>query len=83
MRFRSRNQIGGIYSATSSPLGVFHVSDITPGWDSALGGSNETATATYSTGTTGLEDNFAVRGNKRNVKLSNYYGTKNLGSDGG
>ena len=83
MRFRSRNQIGGIYSATSSPLGVFHVSDITPGWDSALGGSDETATATYSTGTTGLEDNFAVRSNKRNVKLSHYYGTRNLGSDGG
>ncbi len=83
MRFRSRTFKGGTYSATSSPLGVFSVSDLTPGWDSALGGSDETATATYSTGTTGLEDNAAVKLSKQNLKLSHYYGTKNLGTDGG
>ena len=83
MRFRSRNFKGGTYSATSNPSGVFSVSNITPGWDSALGGSDETATATYSTGTTGLEDNGFVKIFKRNVKLSHYYGTKNLGTDGG
>ena len=83
MRFRSRTFKGGTYSATSRPLGVFSVSDLTPGWDSALGGSDETATATYSTGTTGLEDNAAVKLSKQNLKLSHYYGTKNLGTDGG
>ena len=83
MRFRSRNLLGGTYSATSNSLGVFSVFNTTPGWDSALGGSNETATATYSTGTTGLEKNATVKLNKRNVKLSHYYGTRNLGSDGG
>ena len=62
---------------------MFSVSDLTPGWDSALGGSDETATATYSTGTTGLEDNAAVKLSKQNLKLSHYYGTKNLGTDGG
>ena len=83
MRFRSRNFIGGTYSATTNPSGVFSVSNLTPGWDSALGGSNETATATYSTGSTNLEDNAGVRLNKTNLKLSHYYGTKNLGTDGG
>ena len=83
MRFRSRNFIGGTYSATTNPSGVFSISNLTPGWDSALGGSDETATATYSTGSTDLEDNAFVRPNKTNLKLSNYYGTKNLGTDGG
>ena len=83
MRFRSRASIGGTYKATSNASGVFSVSNITPGWDSALGGSNETATASYSTGTSNLEDNAFVKINKQNMKLSHYYGTKNLGTDGG
>ena len=83
MRFRSRNFVGGTYSATTNAAGVFSVANITPGWDSALGGSNETATASYSTGTSNLEDNAAVKINKQNMKLSHYYGTRNLGTDGG
>ena len=83
MRLRSRANVGGTYRATTNPTGAFSTIDITPGYDSPLGGSNETATISYSTGTSNLEDNYAVRMFKRNVKMSNYYGTRNLGTDGG
>ncbi len=83
MRLRSRVNRGGTYRATTNPAGAFTASDITPGYDSPLGGSNETATISYSTGTSNLEDNAAVKIFKRNLKMSHYYGTRNLGTDGG
>ncbi len=83
MRLRSRYGLGGAYRATTNPTGAFSTLDVTPGYDSSLGGSNETATVSYSTGTTDKEDNADVRNIKRNLKLSSYYGTRNLGTDGG
>ena len=83
MRLRSRYGLGGAYRATTNPTGAFSTLDVTPGYDSSLGGSNETATVSYSTGTADKEDNADVRNIKRNLKLSSYYGTRNLGTDGG
>ena len=83
MRIRSRGNLGGTYRPTTNPVGAFTTIDVTPGYDSSLGGSNETATISYSTGTANLEDNGAVRRLKRNLKMSHYYGTRNLGTDGG
>tara|TARA_B100001564_G_scaffold238025_1_gene201333 strand:- start:522 stop:2231 length:1710 start_codon:yes stop_codon:yes gene_type:complete len=83
MRLRSRVALGGTYLATTNALGPFSTIDVTPGYDSSLGGSNETATFSYSTGSADLADNAAVKNIKRSMKLSHYYGTKNLGTDGG
>ena len=48
------------------------------------GCSNITGTSSYSTGTTVVaEGNGEVSLSKFNVKLSDFYGTRNLGSDGG
>ena len=83
IRFRSRNGLGGAYNATSSPSGAFYTFQRATGWDSDIGASNQTATATYSTGTSDESDNAAVRVWKRNLEMSDYYGTRNLGTDGG
>ena len=83
IRFRSRNGIGGTYKATSNPAGAFYTIQKETGWDSQIGSSNMTATATYSTGTSSLSDNAAVSRFKRNMAMSSYYGTRNLGTDGG
>ena len=48
------------------------------------GCSNITGSNSYSTGTTVLsEGNGSVPLGKYNVSMGNYYGTRNLGSDGG
>ncbi len=50
----------------------------------AIGSTNFTPTITYATAqTTAEQDNVGVNMGKYNLKMSDYYGTRNLGTDGG
>jgi len=65
---------------------AFNNGDVTPYYTAgvAIGSTNFTPTITYATAqTTGEQDNLAVPQGKINIKMSKYYGTRNLGTDGG
>jgi len=83
VRVRYVSGIGGGFTSNTGGTAVYRNIDTTDGWPSALGGSNDIATISYSTPAYNLADNAAVNQNKRNIKLSHYYGTQNLGTDGG
>jgi hypothetical protein len=81
LRIRWASGVGGTFEAGSNA--EYTNFDVTPSWPAALGSVSATPTVTYSTGTYDLSDNGAVRNRKSNIELSDYYGTRNLGTDGG
>jgi len=79
VRLRWASGIGGTFEAGINP--VFVEVDVLPGYVPFTANGN--VTATYSTGTYDLTDNAAVLIQKRNMSMTKYYGTRNLGTDGG
>ena len=74
---------GGGFTANTGGPATYQNFDVTPDWPSALGGSNDIGTVSFSTAAYNLADNGGVRFARQNMKLSDYYGTQNLGTDGG
>ena len=74
---------GGGFTANTGGPATYQNFDVTPEWPSALGGSNDIGTVSFGTPAYNLADNGAVRFARQNMKLSDYYGTQNLGTDGG
>ena len=74
---------GGGFTANTGGPATYANFEVTPEWTTPLGGSNDTGTVSFSTPTYNLADNGAVRFTRQNMKLSEYYGTQNLGTDGG
>jgi hypothetical protein len=81
LRIRWASNVGGTFEAGSNA--EYTNADVTPSWSTALGAVSATPTVTYSTGTYDLTDNGAVNNKKLNLNISAYYGTRNLGTDGG
>tara|TARA_B000000532_G_scaffold242314_1_gene236107 strand:+ start:27 stop:1760 length:1734 start_codon:yes stop_codon:yes gene_type:complete len=77
------NIAGGGFTANTGGPATYQNFDVTPEWTSALGGSNDIGTVSFSTPAYNLADNVSVRFSRQNMKLSDYYGTQNLGTDGG
>ena len=77
------NTNGGGFTANTGGPATYQIFNVTPEWTSALGGSNDIGTVSFSTPAYNLADNGAVRFARQNMKLSDYYGTQNLGTDGG
>jgi len=74
---------GGAFTANTGGPATYENYEVTPEWTTPLGGSNNTGTVSFSTPTYNLADNGSVRFSRQNMKLSEYYGTQNLGTDGG
>ena len=79
LRIRWASGVGGTFETGANPDYVDQ--DVTPGYIPFT--TNGTPTVTYSTGSYDLTDNAAVRSSKTNLSMTDYYGTRNLGTDGG
>ena len=80
------NNITYQFKAPTGGAAAFENADVTPYYTAgvAIGSTNFTPTITYATAqTTAEQDNAAVKQGKINIKMSQYYGTRNLGTDGG
>ena len=80
------NSVSFQFKAPTGGAAAFENNDVTPYYTTgvAIGSTNFTPTITYATAqTTAEQDNLAVSTGKINVKMSHYYGTRNLGTDGG
>jgi len=79
VRIRWAAGVGGTFEAGANPGWVEN--DVTPGFIPFS--SNGTVTPTYSTGTYDLTDNGAIKIHKYNMSMTDFYGCRNLGTDGG
>jgi len=79
LRIRYAAGVGGTFETGANP-DVVEV-NVTPGYQPFT--YNVPPTASYSVGTYDLTDNAAVKQSHGNMTMSSYYGTRNLGTDGG
>ena len=59
---------GGAFTANTGGPATYQNIDVTDGWPSALGGSSDIGTVSFSTAAYDLADNGAVQFSRRNLK---------------